>query len=66
MFIALVKDVHGKGNVVMETISMIPLVFSVEEFLKDNEIDVILELSNDHLKPSGRHLTSVYSPKTLH
>ncbi|CEG45839.1 proly 4-hydroxylase [Plasmopara halstedii] len=48
----LVKDVTGKGDVVVETLSMIPLVFSVEEFLKDDEIDIIMNLSLDHLKPS--------------
>jgi prolyl 4-hydroxylase len=50
---ALIKDVSGKGDVVMETLSMTPLVFSVEEFLKDDEIDVIMELSLPHLAPSG-------------
>ncbi|OWZ22029.1 hypothetical protein PHMEG_0003319 [Phytophthora megakarya] len=63
----VVKDVAGKGEVVLETLSLIPLVFSVEEFLKDDEIDVIMgveeflkddeidvimELSLEHLKPS--------------
>ncbi|ETP36936.1 hypothetical protein F442_15213 [Phytophthora nicotianae P10297] len=48
----LVKDVAGKGDVVLETLSMIPLVFSVEEFLKDDEIDIIMDLSLEHLKPS--------------
>ncbi|RLN72315.1 hypothetical protein BBJ28_00020439 [Nothophytophthora sp. Chile5] len=49
----VVKDVFGKGDVVLETLSMIPLVFSVEEFLKDDEIDVIMGLSLEHLAPSG-------------
>uniref|UniRef100_K3WQW1 Fe2OG dioxygenase domain-containing protein n=1 Tax=Globisporangium ultimum (strain ATCC 200006 / CBS 805.95 / DAOM BR144) TaxID=431595 RepID=K3WQW1_GLOUD len=49
----VVKDVYGKGDVVMETLSMIPLVFGVDEFLKDEEIDVILDLSMEHLAPSG-------------
>ncbi|TMW61645.1 hypothetical protein Poli38472_010708 [Pythium oligandrum] len=49
----VVRNVTGKGDVVLETLSMIPLVFSVEEFLKDEEIDVILDLSLEHLKPSG-------------
>ncbi|KAE8889391.1 hypothetical protein PF005_g10664 [Phytophthora fragariae] len=49
----LVKNVAGKGDVVLETLSMIPLVFSVEEFLKDDEIDVIMNLSLEHLKPSA-------------
>ncbi|GMF27092.1 unnamed protein product [Phytophthora lilii] len=48
----VVKDVAGKGDVVLETLSMTPLVFSVEEFLKDDEIDVIMELSLEHLQPS--------------
>ncbi|KAF1790269.1 Prolyl 4-hydroxylase, alpha subunit [Phytophthora cactorum] len=48
----VVKDVAGKGDVVLETLSLIPLVFSVEEFLKDDEIDVIMDLSLEHLKPS--------------
>lgn len=48
----VVKDVVGKGDVVLETLSMTPLVFGVEEFLKDDEIDIILDLSLDHLKPS--------------
>ncbi|KAJ0406703.1 hypothetical protein P43SY_004528 [Pythium insidiosum] len=49
----IVRNVTGKGDLVLETLSMIPLVFSVEEFLKDEEIDVILDLSLEHLKPSG-------------
>ncbi|KAK1933692.1 putative prolyl 4-hydroxylase 3 [Phytophthora citrophthora] len=48
----VVKDVTGKGDVVLETLSMTPLVFSVEEFLKDDEIDIIMDLSLEHLKPS--------------
>lgn len=32
---------------------MTPLVFSVEEFLRDDEIDFILDLSMPHLAPSG-------------
>ncbi|RLN87041.1 hypothetical protein BBJ28_00025344, partial [Nothophytophthora sp. Chile5] len=51
--VALVKDTYGRGDLELETISMTPLVFSVEEFLRDDEIDVILELSTPHLKPSG-------------
>lgn len=47
------KDVYGKGDITIETLSMIPLVFGVEEFLKDEEIDVILDLSMEHLAPSG-------------
>lgn len=50
---AVVKNVYGKGDVVLETLSMTPLVFGVDEFLKDNEIDVIMDLSLEHLKPSG-------------
>lgn len=50
---ALVKDVYGRGDVILETLSMQPLVFGVEEFLKDDEIDAILELSMEHLAPSG-------------
>ncbi|KAE9077435.1 hypothetical protein PF010_g23511 [Phytophthora fragariae] len=49
----LVKNTFGRGDLVMETISMTPLVFSVEEFLRDDEIDVVLELSMPHLAPSG-------------
>ncbi|KAK1933596.1 putative prolyl 4-hydroxylase 3 [Phytophthora citrophthora] len=49
----LVKNTFGRGDLVLETISMTPLVFSVEEFLRDEEIDVILELSMPHLAPSG-------------
>ncbi|GAB9472981.1 Prolyl 4-hydroxylase subunit alpha-1 [Globisporangium polare] len=49
----VVKNVYGKGDVVLETLSMTPLVFGVDEFLKDNEIDVIMDLSLEHLKPSG-------------
>ncbi|KAG2509602.1 hypothetical protein JM16_007957 [Phytophthora kernoviae] len=48
----VIKDVSGKGDVVLETLSMTPLVFSVEEFLKDDEIDVIMDLSLEFLKPS--------------
>eukprot|EP00644_Phytophthora_capsici_P015267 jgi/Phyca11/567221/estExt2_Genewise1.C_PHYCAscaffold_240061 len=50
---ALVKNAFGRGDLVLETISMTPLVFSVEEFLRDDEIDVILALSMPHLAPSG-------------
>ena len=40
----------------METISLVPLIFSVEEFLTDHEIDIVLDLSLPHLKASGvRH-----------
>ncbi|KAF1313602.1 Proly 4-hydroxylase, partial [Globisporangium splendens] len=49
----IVKDVFGKGDMVMETLNMIPLVFGVDEFLKDEEIDVIMDLSVEHLAPSG-------------
>ncbi|ETI38794.1 hypothetical protein, variant [Phytophthora nicotianae CJ01A1] len=49
----LVKNTFGRGDLVLETISMTPLVFSVEEFLRDDEIDIILELSMPHLAPSG-------------
>ncbi|KAI9909852.1 hypothetical protein PsorP6_010622 [Peronosclerospora sorghi] len=49
----VVEDVRDKGTVVMETLSMIPLIFSVEEFLQDDEIDLILDLSLDKLKPSS-------------
>lgn len=52
-FIAVVKNVYGKGELVLETLSMIPLVFGVDEFLKDEEIDIILDLSLEHLAPSG-------------
>jgi prolyl 4-hydroxylase len=47
-----VKSTFGRGDLVLETISMTPLVFSVDEFLRDDEIDVILELSMPHLAPS--------------
>ena len=49
----VVNKLQGIGSVTMETISMTPLVFSVEEFMTDEEIEVILELSLPHLKPSG-------------
>ncbi|KAH7485468.1 hypothetical protein PRIC1_004772 [Phytophthora ramorum] len=49
----IVKDTFGQGDLMMETISMTPLVFSVEEFLRDDEIDIILQLSMPHLAPSG-------------
>jgi prolyl 4-hydroxylase len=49
----VVKDVYEKGDVTIETLSMIPLVFGVDDFLKDEEIDVILDLSMEHLAPSG-------------
>ncbi|KAF4032317.1 2OG-Fe(II) oxygenase superfamily [Phytophthora infestans] len=49
----LLNKTYGRGDLVLETISMTPLVFSVEEFLRDDEIDVILELSMPHLAPSG-------------
>ncbi|KAI9994658.1 hypothetical protein PInf_011484 [Phytophthora infestans] len=48
----VVKEVAGKGDVVLETLSLTPLVFSVDEFLKDDEIDIIMALSLEHLKPS--------------
>ncbi|TDH67829.1 hypothetical protein CCR75_000400 [Bremia lactucae] len=50
---AVVKNTFGRGDLVLETISMTPLVFSVEEFLRDDEIDIILELSMPHLATSG-------------
>jgi prolyl 4-hydroxylase len=49
----VVKNLHALGDINMETLAMTPLVFSVEEFLKDSEIDVILDLSLEHLAPSG-------------
>ncbi|KAG2512461.1 hypothetical protein JM18_008545, partial [Phytophthora kernoviae] len=49
----LVKNTFGRGDLELETISMTPLVFSVEEFLRDDEIDVIIDLSMSHLAPSG-------------
>ncbi|OQS00094.1 hypothetical protein THRCLA_06232 [Thraustotheca clavata] len=45
-------DIPGLGNIKIETLSMEPLVFSVERFLKDHEIDTILELSLPHLVAS--------------
>ncbi|OQR85475.1 hypothetical protein ACHHYP_11779 [Achlya hypogyna] len=48
-----VPGLHGLGDVVLETLEMSPLVFAVEEFLRDDEIDVILDLSMEHLAPSG-------------
>ncbi|ETO84443.1 hypothetical protein F442_01593 [Phytophthora nicotianae P10297] len=36
-FGTLVKNTFGRGDLVLETISMTPLVFSVEEFLRDDE-----------------------------
>ncbi|KDO20966.1 hypothetical protein SPRG_14059 [Saprolegnia parasitica CBS 223.65] len=48
-----IPNLHGLGDVVLETLAMTPLVFSVEEFLRDDEIDVILDLSKEHLAPSG-------------
>ncbi|CAK4113083.1 unnamed protein product [Aphanomyces euteiches] len=49
----VVRNLHGLGDVTMETLEMTPLVFSVEEFLRDDEIDVVLNLSLEHLAPSG-------------
>ena len=49
----VVNNLQGIGHVTMETLSMTPLVFSVEEFLTDDEIETILQLSLPHLKPSG-------------
>ncbi|CAI5736210.1 unnamed protein product [Hyaloperonospora brassicae] len=49
----VVENAFGRGDLVLETISMTPLVFSVKEFLRDDEVDVILELSMPHLAPSG-------------
>ncbi|POM60197.1 2og-fe oxygenase family protein [Phytophthora palmivora] len=49
----LVKNTFGRGDLVLETVSMTPLVFSVDEFLQDSEIDIVLELSMPHLAPSG-------------
>ncbi|KAF0709378.1 Aste57867_5968 [Aphanomyces stellatus] len=52
-FKRVIPNLHGLGDVTMETLAMTPLVFAVDEFLKDDEIDVILDLSMDHLAPSG-------------
>ncbi|KAG3247296.1 hypothetical protein PI124_g8004 [Phytophthora idaei] len=60
----VVKDVAGKGDVVLETLSLIPLVFSAEEFLKDDEIDVIMDLSLEHLKPSTVTLMDGHENRT--
>jgi prolyl 4-hydroxylase len=51
--VAIVQNVTGKGDLVIETLSMVPLVFGVDEFLNDDEIDVIMDLSLEHLAPSG-------------
>ena len=51
--VAVVENAFGRGDLVLETISMTPLVFSVKEFLLDDEVDVILELSMPHLAPSS-------------
>uniref|UniRef100_K3WFC0 Fe2OG dioxygenase domain-containing protein n=1 Tax=Globisporangium ultimum (strain ATCC 200006 / CBS 805.95 / DAOM BR144) TaxID=431595 RepID=K3WFC0_GLOUD len=59
----IVKDVYKKGDVVLETLSMTPLVFGVDEFLKDDEINVILELSLDHLNPSGVALNDAHKDR---
>lgn len=48
----IVRDLHQLGNVEMVTLSMMPLVLSIEKFLKDDEIDRILQLSLPHLAPS--------------
>ncbi|RQM22976.1 hypothetical protein B5M09_005759 [Aphanomyces astaci] len=49
----VIPNLHGLGDVVLETLEMTPLVFAVTEFLTNDEIDVILDLSMDHLAPSG-------------
>ncbi|CAI5701293.1 unnamed protein product [Peronospora effusa] len=48
----IVENTFGRGDLVLETISMTPLVFCVEDFLLDDEIDIILDLSMPHLAPS--------------
>ncbi|ETW04499.1 hypothetical protein, variant 1 [Aphanomyces invadans] len=49
----VIPNLHGLGDVVLETLEMTPLVFSVKELLTNDEIDVILDLSMEHLAPSG-------------
>ncbi|CAK4646015.1 hypothetical protein AeMF1_009871 [Aphanomyces euteiches] len=48
----VIENLHGLGSVEMETLEMTPLVFAIDEFLHDDEIDLILDLSMDHLAPS--------------
>ena len=48
-----IRGIDGWGNITAETMSMIPLVFRVEEFLTDEECELIKELSLPHLKASG-------------
>ncbi|KAG9408627.1 hypothetical protein AC1031_020479 [Aphanomyces cochlioides] len=49
----VIENLHGLGSIEMETLEMTPLVFAINEFLHDDEIDLILDLSMDHLAPSG-------------
>ncbi|KAF0709377.1 Aste57867_5967 [Aphanomyces stellatus] len=49
----VIPNLNGLGDVTLETLEMTPLVFGVDEFLRDDEIDVILDLSMEHLAPSG-------------
>lgn len=48
-----VRNVYDKDIIEMETLSMTPLVFSIDNFLSDNEIQTILSHSMDKLAPSG-------------
>lgn len=51
--VTTVPDVQGFGSLEMTTLSLHPLIFAIEKFLRDDEIDTILELSLPHLASSG-------------
>ncbi|EQC27947.1 hypothetical protein SDRG_14225 [Saprolegnia diclina VS20] len=48
----VVPDLPGVGDVVLETLSMQPLVLAVDRFLHNEEINVIVELALPHLAAS--------------
>ena len=48
-----IRNINGWGDVQAETLSLTPLVFRINEFISDEECELIKELSTPHLKSSG-------------
>lgn len=49
----IVERVQGLGRLAMRTVSMQPLVFSVDGFLYDSECDYIRRAASPHMAQSG-------------
>ena len=49
-----VDDVQGRsgGNVTLETLSLIPLVFSISGLFEDWECDHLIKIASPHIAPS--------------